>query len=50
VISTPLSTTLEILKTASDMTVDIQTDASARLIPGQEQAMSENCLVNQRPP
>jgi len=38
VISTPFSTTLEILYTESDMTADIQMDASARRRPGQSQA------------
>jgi len=33
-ISTPFSTTFEILNTASDMAADIQTDASARWRPG----------------
>jgi hypothetical protein len=52
VISIPFSTTFEILNTASDMAVDIQTDASARWRPGQpREAVSENCLldVNRRP-
>jgi hypothetical protein len=33
-ISTPFSTTFEMLNTASDMATDIQTDASARWRPG----------------
>jgi len=34
IISTPFSTTFEMLNTASDMATDIQTDASARWRPG----------------
>jgi hypothetical protein len=35
VISTPFSTVFEILKTASDMAQEMNTDASARFRPGQ---------------
>jgi hypothetical protein len=45
VISTPFSTTLEMLNTANDIAADIQMEASARRRPvHQKQAMSEHCV------
>jgi hypothetical protein len=44
VISTPFSTTLEISNTASDITVDNQTEASARCRPVHENKQRQNTV------